>query len=578
MARRRLKKKFKKKINRAVRRFSAFTMALILMTVLLSLESFSSHAEEIEDASADTLTIVELGETESIVTEETTDVISDGTEGSESESGDVVEGESGEAIEDESEEISEEVSEGANEEISEEVSEDISEELSEDNSEEIGEDESEEIGEDESEEISKENSEEVSEEVSEETSEKGKEKKSKEKEKKDKDTKAKKKKTITYEVGDVITFGQYEQDGNYDNGPEDIEWVILSIDEEKALVVSKYALDCQPYNTEYVDVTWENCSLRAWLNNDFLNAAFSEEEQEHIPEVTLANEDNSYYGTEGGNETTDRVFCLSENEVKDLIGYTDYDDEHHYGFSPNLLVEPTQYASNNGAVAGKITKAKYEDLRDKGYDSDIINQSYAFWWLLSPGSTGKNVCGVGFDGCAGAYYNISAGYSFIAVRPAVFMELSAMKKTDKKDKNTSSALSTEENEDVLGQGIELNDVELEDAIVDEAESEEIIVDENDSEEIMIEDTNAELEEEELNLEESNDEESNDKVAGNEESEIEEPTTEGAEGEDSEDEDSEDAYHEDVYLEKNTLEEMNSEDAKPEENNSLGKCFDEETEI
>ena len=456
MARRRLKKKFKKKINRAVRRFSAFTMALILMTVLLSLESFSSHAEEIEDASADTLTIVELGETESIVTEETTDVISDGTEGSESESGDVVEGESGEAIEDESEEISEEVSE--------EVSEEISEEVSEDESEEISEDISGEISEDESEELSEEASEEISEEVSEETSEKGKEKKSKDDKKKEKDSKDKKKKeTVTYEVGDIITFGQYEQDGNYDNGVEDIEWVILSIDEEKVLVVSKYALDCQPYNTERSDVTtWETCSLRAWLNNDFLNAAFSEKEQESIPEVTIANENNSYYGTEGGNETMDRVFCLSVNEVKDYYGYTVYNETNQFGFGQDMMVEPTQYTADKGATTYAITEELYSDyLEDKGYSSEVIDRNTAKWWLRTPGFSG-GACYIGNDGFFGAFHYYNSSNSQIAVRPALFLSCSAvidLIKMNKLEKNVSQSI--EEKKNALDNELELSDIGIE---------------------------------------------------------------------------------------------------------------------
>ena len=40
-------------------------------------------------------------------------------------------------------------------------------------------------------------------------------------------------------VGDVITFGTYEQDNNPDNGPEPNEWVVLDVKDRKALVISK---------------------------------------------------------------------------------------------------------------------------------------------------------------------------------------------------------------------------------------------------------------------------------------------------------------------------------------------------
>ncbi|MDY6017558.1 MAG: TIR domain-containing protein, partial [Oscillospiraceae bacterium] len=74
-------------------------------------------------------------------------------------------------------------------------------------------------------------------------------------------------------AGDYVFFGAYEQDNSASNGKEHIEWLVLEVKDGKALVISKYALDCKQYNTNYTDVTWEACTLRRWLNNDFINAA-----------------------------------------------------------------------------------------------------------------------------------------------------------------------------------------------------------------------------------------------------------------------------------------------------------------
>lgn len=79
--------------------------------------------------------------------------------------------------------------------------------------------------------------------------------------------------------GDTVFLGTYEQDNNTSNGKEDIAWRVLSTSDDKILVISDKVLDCQPYNTSDADVTWETCSLRKWLNNDFLNAAFVTGEQ-----------------------------------------------------------------------------------------------------------------------------------------------------------------------------------------------------------------------------------------------------------------------------------------------------------
>ena len=64
-------------------------------------------------------------------------------------------------------------------------------------------------------------------------------------------------------TGDYIVFGSYEQDNNLDNGTEPIEWLVLSNDGSELYVISKYALDSKPYNIEYMETTWEICTVRA---------------------------------------------------------------------------------------------------------------------------------------------------------------------------------------------------------------------------------------------------------------------------------------------------------------------------
>ncbi len=75
-------------------------------------------------------------------------------------------------------------------------------------------------------------------------------------------------------IGDSYTFGTYEQDNNTSNGKEAIEWTVLDKDGMSLLLVSKQALAWQQYNTSYTDVTWENCTLRKWLNGTFPKQCF----------------------------------------------------------------------------------------------------------------------------------------------------------------------------------------------------------------------------------------------------------------------------------------------------------------
>lgn len=84
------------------------------------------------------------------------------------------------------------------------------------------------------------------------------------------------------DVGDVVKFGAYDQNANTDDGPEEIEWVVMEKQEEKLLLVSRYALECKSYNDERTDAEWQSSSLCGWLNGDFAKTAFSAEELENI--------------------------------------------------------------------------------------------------------------------------------------------------------------------------------------------------------------------------------------------------------------------------------------------------------
>ena len=91
-------------------------------------------------------------------------------------------------------------------------------------------------------------------------------------------------------VGSSFFFGNYEQDNNISNGTEPIEWIVLSVENDKALLVSRYALDCLPYNNDKTDMTWQNSSIRSWLATSFFPSAFSTEEQAAIIQTTINND------------------------------------------------------------------------------------------------------------------------------------------------------------------------------------------------------------------------------------------------------------------------------------------------
>lgn len=196
-------------------------------------------------------------------------------------------------------------------------------------------------------------------------------------------------------VGDKITFGTYEQDNVTSNGTENIEWLVLARENNKILVISDKALDRQLYDN--ADVTWENCSLRKWLNDSFLNAAFSEEERALIQSTTLSADKNPEYSSDPGTATTDKVFLLSINEA-----------EKYFNSDEARKCAPTAYAKAQGALTS----------------SDVYETpsgaATCWWWLRSPGYSQKGAAIVNCDGSV-YYFGYGVDYDDVSVRPALWI-------------------------------------------------------------------------------------------------------------------------------------------------------------
>ncbi len=208
-------------------------------------------------------------------------------------------------------------------------------------------------------------------------------------------------KQSSVEVGDIYTFGTYQQDNDTSNGKQPIKWLVLAKEDNKILLISEKALDCQKYNDFFAYVTWETCSLRKWLNSTFLNTAFSPTEQKKIVSTTVSADKNPKFCTNPGNATMDKVFLLSFDEVNKYFGNDDA-----------RKCVPTAYAKANGA-----------------YTSDNYVKGglaiWCSWWMRSPGA---NRFYADFVGTAGAIR--SKGCQDVrtddcCVRPALWITLNS---------------------------------------------------------------------------------------------------------------------------------------------------------
>ena len=199
------------------------------------------------------------------------------------------------------------------------------------------------------------------------------------------------------QAGDIITFGRYEQDNDAGNGQEPVRWLVLTVDGTKALVVTEKALLGRPYHDTLEPVTWETCSLRAWMRSDMLTDMFYDEEQVAI----LPSRDGDPNITGVGNN--DLLFLLSRTEVETYLNNS----------SRNIY--PTEYAVANGSSQSKLS-------------------GLTWWWLRTPGDTASEVLYISNSTLGEQPGNIksdpvnyvsSAGWSG-SVRPAMWIDLTKL--------------------------------------------------------------------------------------------------------------------------------------------------------
>lgn len=173
---------------------------------------------------------------------------------------------------------------------------------------------------------------------------------------------------------------------------EPIVWKVLANESNGVYVTSQNLLDSQPFHNYSEATTWETCSLRTWLNEEFYNSAFSSAEQEKM--ISAENIASSVPDS----DITDHVWLLS------------YNDTHNadYGFS---TVTEGDYANDKARKAQVTEYAKYQGVE---YDS---YSACASWWVLYPStSTNQIVCTY-----SGRYDSENFAKTAVGIRPAFIL-------------------------------------------------------------------------------------------------------------------------------------------------------------
>lgn len=215
-------------------------------------------------------------------------------------------------------------------------------------------------------------------------------------------------------IGDIVTFGNYYN--RSDSLKQPIKWCVISVDDqhEKALLLSLEILETMFFNDKLEEKSktrfnlsspktyWHESRIREWLNHDFIDEAFTKEEQSQIAlsaivsvhhrknrhsrrEPTRASFPNEnkvlFCGAEDGfgrvtklpimysdfnsleqYETVDKVFLLSSAEVNFLLKDL-----------PFKKAKPTYRVLKSGVQVDKEGYCRWT-LRSRTYDSlDMVN-------------------------------------------------------------------------------------------------------------------------------------------------------------------------------------------------------------
>lgn len=198
----------------------------------------------------------------------------------------------------------------------------------------------------------------------------------------------------SWQVGSFVSFGRYAQNADGEETP--LEWLVLENDGCAALLISRYVLEYRSFHDQFQSVTWEKSSLRRWLNGDFLNQAFTADEQARIFLVDVIAEKNPQYSTNPGANTKDKVFLPSLSDMKDF------------------------FHGDRSRMAAATVRALGQAPLKNDFDK-VDGQPTGSWWLRAPGNGGRSAAFVDTDGAVerhGAYVDTKNG-----VRPCVWVRL-----------------------------------------------------------------------------------------------------------------------------------------------------------
>lgn len=227
-------------------------------------------------------------------------------------------------------------------------------------------------------------------------------------------------------VNSTDSFYDWDDDATYHYFRyEPIKWRILNVSNGKVLLLAEKVLDDKKNYPENTLVTWENSTIRSWLNGydasansygatyskiNFINTAFSSDEKAALISTSLDNTTTGPYSISyGGNNTTDQVFLLSSYDLYNTAMAQSYG----FALSNTAFDEARRCTSSTYAKAMGVVSFT---------ETDYLGNSQ--WWLRSPGDGTINGAFVGSKGHITINGSDISSYYVNGIRPALYLDLS----------------------------------------------------------------------------------------------------------------------------------------------------------
>ena len=115
----------------------------------------------------------------------------------------------------------------------------------------------------------------------------------------------------TCQPGNKVSFGTYNE--------KELIWKVLRKDGNRRLLLAEKPVEFMSFYPERISINWSTCTLRRWLNKQFLEESFTLQERMTILLSSHRNNTDPRWDDENGPDTRDKAFVFNLRELDEYL-------------------------------------------------------------------------------------------------------------------------------------------------------------------------------------------------------------------------------------------------------------------